>query len=140
MKNRYVGVRKRVSGNWQAQIPGKDVKTESLGTFKTEKEAAEAYDIRARELGRTNLNFPNGFQSSSNSNSNYEKNNFKTYKKNEINPKVPPSIYRGVNPHGIKFRMQIIINKKLIYKSFNTEIEAAKEYDRMVCKYIYVFI
>ncbi len=46
----YVGVFKN-RGNWQARIKVGD-KLEPHGTFATQKEAALAFDRRAREVGR----------------------------------------------------------------------------------------
>ena len=50
----YVGVRKS-RGKWRAQIRVRDT-IENVGTYHTQKEAALAYDRRARQIGRgTNL-------------------------------------------------------------------------------------
>jgi len=52
----YRGVTRRGT-RWVAVI-SVDGKAVQLGTFDTAMEAARASDARARELGRTNLNFP----------------------------------------------------------------------------------
>ena len=53
----YVGVRK-CRGKWRAQIRVRSDEKESIGTYHTQKEAALAYDRRARQLGR-GTNFRN---------------------------------------------------------------------------------
>ncbi len=54
--SKYCGVHKvKITGRWVARI--KNGTLEHIGTFDTEKEAAEAYDVRALELGKpTNFN------------------------------------------------------------------------------------
>jgi hypothetical protein len=44
--------------------------------------------------------------------------------------------YRGVRKQKNKWSMRITVNGVAMCKYFDTEIEAAKEYDRLVCKMI----
>ncbi len=46
----YVGVTRNTGGRWRARIKV-DGKYQNLGTYKTQKEAALAFDRRARQLG-----------------------------------------------------------------------------------------
>jgi uncharacterized protein YycO len=55
----FKGITRRKSGLWVTQITS-DMKNHYVGTFKTEEEAARAYDRKAVELHKefANLNFP----------------------------------------------------------------------------------
>lgn len=57
--SQYKGVRRRPYNRWEAEIHYQNVR-KRLGSFTTEVEAAQAYDIAAKELHGefANLNFP----------------------------------------------------------------------------------
>ena len=85
---------------------------EYLGSFDDEKEAALAYDAKARELGKTG---------------------FLNFREDGVTPRVSAgrSVYRGVRPQNKKFAAKVGVGYKSEYLGvFDDEKDAALAYDR----------
>jgi len=120
---KYQGVQKRVQkkgrGRYQARIRI-DGKRQTLGTFDTPKEAAQAYDRAAIEAG-----YPTS------------KLNFLDQVPKEYNPKKKKLLstnttgFRGVHKEGNRFKAQSSIDgKKHTIGRFDTAKEAAEAWDQ----------
>lgn len=123
----YKGVAFNKSRNNYCVFINKKGKEKYLGTFKTQKEAAIVYDKAAiyyfGEYAKLNFNI-----------SNYS--NIKHNSKSIICKRKQTSKYKGVSIHHTnKWRSYIVINKKQIWLGlFDTEIDAAKEYNDFIIK------
>ena len=122
-KSGYFGVTKATSGKFQAMIWIKG-KGKSLGSYKTAKQAANAFDKEAIKLRRplSTLNYPKqapvGYTPIQ-----------KPLQSNNT------AGYRGVSKHGKNFRATTTINSKFASMgTFDTAKEAAISYDRAVLK------
>ena len=116
-KRKFAGVQWRQgTRDWACQIKIKG-KTETLGCFDKEEDAARKYDEAAEPLGRP-LNFPREGELSAAQKRFTEK----------------PSKWKGVcwNSQKSTWKAQITVNGKLTYLgSFSDEIEAALKYDEV---------
>jgi membrane-bound lytic murein transglycosylase len=139
---KFIGVRKINYGKWEAYI-SLNRKFVHIGTFSSAEDAAKAFDRSARKANRTNLNFPNSNNEKSTRKRKSTATSTTTSRKptatttgtsdNSQHKNALPSVYRGVNQIGRKFVVRFNHNKVLTTSRFDTEIEAAKEYDRLVC-------
>lgn len=104
--SRYVGVRLRTNGNWEAQI-NVDRKSVYLGSYKIEEEAAKAYQDALKAIEKSE-SIP-------------------------FNPRIPTSKYVGVSK--VKNRdawcAQITVNGKRIYIGYyHNEEDASKAFQK----------
>ena len=123
-KSGFIGVRKRTSGRYQAEISIGNGKQKSLGSYDTAKQAAKAYDKEAIKLRKpfSKLNYPKKAPAG------YTPIQQALRSDNTVG-------YRGVSKHGKKYQAKIRIAGKTTYiGTYETAKEAAIAYDRFVLK------